>query len=167
MSSSSKNKKTSGNSAGAGAAIVAVLGIGMFVTFKALKVSAKAYRTGLKHVDSFPEGGIRYFDDVNPNTLKREHTAKTPNPIPWKITETVVDMAKGEHDEPVIYPEESDRSEPATAGLLPKSNQAGSTSTKYDRPLIDIDYFNTEKRHSPWTIEPFTEMKTIWHPSGA
>lgn len=31
----------------------------------------------------------------------------------------------------------------------------------------DLDYFNNEKRHSPWTIEPFTEMKTIWHPSGA
>ena len=31
----------------------------------------------------------------------------------------------------------------------------------------DLDYFNTEKRHSPWTIEPFTERKTIWHPSGA
>ncbi len=31
----------------------------------------------------------------------------------------------------------------------------------------DLDYFDTDVRHSPWTIEPFTEMKTIWHPSGA
>ena len=31
----------------------------------------------------------------------------------------------------------------------------------------DLDYFDAETRHSPWTIEPFTEMKTIWHPSGA
>ena len=31
----------------------------------------------------------------------------------------------------------------------------------------DLDYFDTEARHSPWTIEPFTEFKTIWHPSGA
>jgi acyl-CoA reductase-like NAD-dependent aldehyde dehydrogenase len=31
----------------------------------------------------------------------------------------------------------------------------------------DDDYFDDNARHSPWTIEPFTEMKTIWHPSGA
>ena len=31
----------------------------------------------------------------------------------------------------------------------------------------DRDYFDDESRHSPWTIEPFTEMKTIWHPSGS
>ena len=30
-----------------------------------------------------------------------------------------------------------------------------------------IDYYDTDLRHSPWTIEPFTELKTIWHPSGA
>lgn len=30
-----------------------------------------------------------------------------------------------------------------------------------------IDYYDTDTRHSPWTIEPFTEYKTIWHPSGA
>jgi len=31
----------------------------------------------------------------------------------------------------------------------------------------DGDYFDDDTRHSPWTIEPFTEMKTIWHPSGS
>ena len=31
----------------------------------------------------------------------------------------------------------------------------------------DIDYHDDDARHSPWTIEPFTEMKTIWHPSGS
>jgi len=30
-----------------------------------------------------------------------------------------------------------------------------------------IDYEDTDTRHSPWTIEPFTEFKTIWHPSGS
>lgn len=29
------------------------------------------------------------------------------------------------------------------------------------------DWHDDEARHSPWTIEPFTETKTIWHPSGA
>jgi acyl-CoA reductase-like NAD-dependent aldehyde dehydrogenase len=31
----------------------------------------------------------------------------------------------------------------------------------------EIDYHDDEARHSPWTIESFTEMKTIWHPSGS
>lgn len=31
----------------------------------------------------------------------------------------------------------------------------------------DLDYFDTDARHSPWLIEPFTETKTLWHPSGA
>ena len=126
-SSSSKNKKTSGNSAGAGAAIVAVLGIGMFVTFKALKTSAKGLRTVTKHLDNVPEDGIRYFDDVNPNTLKREHNAKTTNPIPAKITETVVDLAKPQRndDETEIFPEEPAQHELATAGVSIKSNQEG------------------------------------------
>ena len=31
----------------------------------------------------------------------------------------------------------------------------------------DGDYFDDDARHSPWAIEPFTEMKTIWHPSGS
>ena len=30
-----------------------------------------------------------------------------------------------------------------------------------------IDWKDSAERESPWTIEPFTEMKTIWHPSGA
>ena len=29
----------------------------------------------------------------------------------------------------------------------------------------DLDHFDHEDRHSPWTIEPFTDLKTIWHPS--
>ena len=29
------------------------------------------------------------------------------------------------------------------------------------------DWNDDEARHSPWTIEPFTELKTIWHPSGS
>lgn len=28
------------------------------------------------------------------------------------------------------------------------------------------DWHDEAARHAPWTIEPFTEMKTIWHPSG-
>ena len=30
-----------------------------------------------------------------------------------------------------------------------------------------VDHDDDDARHSPWTIEPFTEMKTIWHPSGS
>lgn len=30
-----------------------------------------------------------------------------------------------------------------------------------------VDWNDETERHSPWTIEPFTEMKTIWHPSGS
>ena len=30
-----------------------------------------------------------------------------------------------------------------------------------------VDWKNGLERESPWTIEPFTEMKTIWHPSGS
>jgi hypothetical protein len=29
------------------------------------------------------------------------------------------------------------------------------------------DWFDEAECHSPWWIEPFVEMKTIWHPSGA
>ncbi len=29
------------------------------------------------------------------------------------------------------------------------------------------DWDDDDARHAPWTIEPFTEMKTIWHPSGS
>ena len=29
----------------------------------------------------------------------------------------------------------------------------------------DVDHFDAETRQSPWTIEPFTDLKTIWHPS--
>lgn len=28
-----------------------------------------------------------------------------------------------------------------------------------------VDHFDHDARQSPWTIEPFTELKTIWHPS--
>jgi acyl-CoA reductase-like NAD-dependent aldehyde dehydrogenase len=31
--------------------------------------------------------------------------------------------------------------------------------------LEDPDFYNDAERHSPWTIEPFVELKTIWHPS--
>ena len=30
-----------------------------------------------------------------------------------------------------------------------------------------VDWKNGLERESPWTIEPFTEKKTIWHPSGS
>ena len=30
-----------------------------------------------------------------------------------------------------------------------------------------IDWFDEDRCHSPWLIEPFVEMKTMWHPSGA
>lgn len=30
-----------------------------------------------------------------------------------------------------------------------------------------VDFFDTEACQSPWWIEPFVEMKTIWHPSAA
>ena len=125
---SCKNKNASGNTPGKGAAIVAVLGVGMFVTFKALKVSAKGYRTGIRHLDNVPEDGIRYFDDVQFNAFKREHNGKTSNPIPEKITETVVDLAipQRDDDQTEIFPEEPAAHEPATAGLLLNHNQAGS-----------------------------------------
>jgi hypothetical protein len=29
-----------------------------------------------------------------------------------------------------------------------------------------IDWFDDDRCHSPWMIEPFVEMKTMWHPSG-
>jgi acyl-CoA reductase-like NAD-dependent aldehyde dehydrogenase len=29
----------------------------------------------------------------------------------------------------------------------------------------DVDWFDVETCHSPWWIEPFVEMKTIWHPA--
>ncbi len=30
-----------------------------------------------------------------------------------------------------------------------------------------VDFFDEDRCHSPWLIEPFVEMKTMWHPSGA
>ena len=30
-----------------------------------------------------------------------------------------------------------------------------------------IDWFDDDRCQSPWLIEPFVEMKTMWHPSGA
>jgi acyl-CoA reductase-like NAD-dependent aldehyde dehydrogenase len=35
------------------------------------------------------------------------------------------------------------------------------------KPLAAIDWFDEDRCHSPWLIEPFVEMKTMWHPSGA
>lgn len=137
--SSSSNNKNRGNASGAGAAIVAILGIGMFVSFKALKVSAKGYRTGIKHMDNIPEDSIRYFDDVHPNILKRENNAKTSNPIPGKITETVVDLAipQRDDDQTEIFPEEPAAHEPATAGLSLKSTQAESKHYDWLPEIID------------------------------
>ncbi len=34
------------------------------------------------------------------------------------------------------------------------------------RELTIADWQNAEVCESPWWIEPFVEMKTIWHPSG-
>ena len=31
--------------------------------------------------------------------------------------------------------------------------------------ITDRQWYETDDRHSPWMIEPFVEMKTIWHPS--
>lgn len=31
----------------------------------------------------------------------------------------------------------------------------------------EIDWLDEAQRHSPWSIEPFVEMKTVWHPSRA
>jgi acyl-CoA reductase-like NAD-dependent aldehyde dehydrogenase len=31
--------------------------------------------------------------------------------------------------------------------------------------ITDRQWYETDDRHSPWVIEPFVEMKTIWHPS--
>jgi hypothetical protein len=33
--------------------------------------------------------------------------------------------------------------------------------------LSDEDWFDPATCENPWTIEPFVEMKTIWHPAGA
>ncbi|MCP4835690.1 MAG: aldehyde dehydrogenase family protein [Phycisphaera sp.] len=48
--------------------------------------------------------------------------------------------------------------------------EAGSADDLKRVRLLDgdeTDWKNSAERESPWTIEPFTEMKTIWHPSGA
>ena len=34
------------------------------------------------------------------------------------------------------------------------------------RAVARDQWFDHEAQHSPWLIEPFVEMKTIWHPSG-
>ena len=47
-----------------------------------------------------------------------------------------------------------------TAGNLKRVTILASKS----KPL---DWFDDDALHSPWQIEPFVEMKTIWHPSGA
>ena len=51
-----------------------------------------------------------------------------------------------------------------------KTLEAGSADDLKRVRLLDgdgTDWKNASERESPWTIEPFTEMKTIWHPSGA
>ena len=48
--------------------------------------------------------------------------------------------------------------------------EAGSADNLKRVHLLDgsaTDWYDDEARTTPWTIEPFTEMKTIWHPSGA
>jgi acyl-CoA reductase-like NAD-dependent aldehyde dehydrogenase len=35
------------------------------------------------------------------------------------------------------------------------------------RDGASTDWFDAAECHSPWWIEPFVELKTIWHPSGA
>ena len=48
--------------------------------------------------------------------------------------------------------------------------EAGSADNLKRVHLLDgssTDWYDDEARTTPWTIEPFTDMKTIWHPSGA
>ena len=32
---------------------------------------------------------------------------------------------------------------------------------------LSLDWFDTEACQNPWWIEPFVEMKTIWHPASS
>ncbi len=54
-------------------------------------------------------------------------------------------------------------------GLSPEGSRtlhAGAAENLKRITVLDApDWFDTAERHSPWTIEPFVEMKTIWHPS--
>ena len=53
-----------------------------------------------------------------------------------------------------------------TADNLKRVSILGSnTSSKL--PEARIDWLDDDACHSPWRIEPFVEMKTMWHPSGA
>ena len=140
----SSSNKTRGNAIGTGAAIVAILGIGMGI--RVVRAVAKRSASHIHHIakpaDEVGEYVPRLFDDVSPNATAVNQKTKSPNPNAKGIAETVVDMAKGEHDEPVIYPEESDQHESATAGVLPKSTQAG--SKQYDwLPEIIIEDWTT------------------------
>jgi acyl-CoA reductase-like NAD-dependent aldehyde dehydrogenase len=57
--------------------------------------------------------------------------------------------------------------ETAKERRLPELGAADNMKRVRLETVGDRDYFDDESRHSPWTIEPFTEMKTIWHPSGS
>lgn len=43
----------------------------------------------------------------------------------------------------------------------------GSARAKGRAASGTVDFFDADSCQSPWWIEPFVEMKTIWHPSGA
>ena len=55
-----------------------------------------------------------------------------------------------------------------TASLFPGGDRLIS-ALKDDAPMRTLDddeWYDPRATESPWTIEPFVEMKTIWHPSG-
>ena len=86
----------------------------------------------------------------------------------------VVNILTG-HREELIPEVASHRDVDAVGGCFESLDErrlleAGSADNLKRVHLLDgsaTDWYDDEARTTPWTIEPFTEMKTIWHPSGA
>ena len=88
----------------------------------------------------------------------------------------VVNILTGSHEE--LIPHFASHREVdaiSAAGLSPADTaalRAGSADnlkrvTVLDTGAESLDWYDEGANHSPWRIEPFVEMKTIWHPAGA
>jgi len=66
-----------------------------------------------------------------------------------------------------VSPEHAKLIREGTADNLKRVYLHQSAAPKRGVKAAAIDWFSEDRFQGPWLIEPFVEMKTVWHPSGA
>ena len=66
-----------------------------------------------------------------------------------------------------VSPEQAKLIREGTADNLKRVTIVMGTPSGSGKRIAAPDWFDDDACHSPWLIEPFVEMKTMWHPSGA